>query len=134
YVDARNENWNLTRTFLPDTSVPTALNLEKAVAGAELHSIASGRWSWSTGVEYSYRRARNVIGFSPAASGFITGGSAIAYRARVERSLVRIPEKRFTLDSSAMGEVGTLFEQPLGRYSRIAAELRSTWFPQARGD
>ncbi len=134
YFDGRNENWNLTGTFLPGTSVPAGLNLEKASAGAELRSIVSGRWSWSTGLEYSYRRLRNVEGIPPEAAAFLTGGSAIAYRARVERSLVRLPQRRFALDSSATGEVGAFFERPLGRYSRIGGDLHSTWFPRARGD
>ena len=134
YFDGRDENWNLTGTFLPGSSAPTALNLERAVAGAELRSIVNGRWTWSTGVEYSYRRMRNVEGFSQEAAAFLTGGSAIAYRARVERSLLRVPEKRFTVDSSATGEVGTFFERPLGRYSRVDGDLRSTWFPRAHGN
>jgi tetratricopeptide (TPR) repeat protein len=134
HFDGRNENWNLTGTLLPGTSAPAGLNLEKASAGAELRSIVSGRWSWSAGLEYSYRRVRNLEGIPPEAAAFLTGGSAIAYRAQVERSLVRLPERRFTLDSSAIGEVGTFFERPLGRYSRIGGDLRSTWFPRARGD
>lgn len=134
YFEGRNENWNLTGTFLPGTFAPTGLNLEKASAGAELRSIVSGRWGWSTGLEYSYRRLRSVTGIPPEAAAFLTGGSAIAYRTRVERSLVRLPERRFVLDSSAAGEVGTFFERPLGRYSRVGGDLRSTWFPRARGD
>lgn len=134
YFDGRNENWNLTGTFLAGTSAPTGLNLEKASAGAELRSIVSGHWSWSTGLEYSYRRLRHVEGIPPEATAFLTGGSAIAYRARVERSLVRLPQSRFTLDSSATGEIGAFFERPLGRYSRISGDLRSTWFPRARGE
>ena len=134
YFDGRNENWNLTGTVLPGTAAPTGLNLEKASAGAELRSIVSGRWSWSTGLEYSYRRLRNVEGIPTEAAAFLTGGSAIAYRTRVERSLVRLAERRFTLDSSATGEVGMFFERPLGRYSRIGGDLRPTWFPRARGD
>jgi hypothetical protein len=134
YIDGRDENWNLTATFLPGTFAPAGLNVEKAVADAELRSIESGRWSWSTGLEYSYRRLRNVEGLSPQAAAFLTEGSAIAYRARLDRSLVRLPERRFTLDSSVAGEVGTFFERPLGRYSRVSGDLRATWFPRARGD
>jgi len=134
YVAGRNENWNLTGTFLPGTSAPTGLNLEKAVAGAELRSVVSGRWRWRTGLEYSSRRMRDVNGISLQATAFLTGGSAITYRARVERSLLRVPERRLTLDSNVTGEVGTFFERPLGRYSRIGGDLRSTWFPRARGD
>lgn len=134
YLEGRNENWNLTGTYLPGMSNPAALNLEKAAFGAELRSIVTGRWSWSAGVEYSYRRMRNVDGFSSQAADFLTGGSGVAYRTRVERSLIRIPERRFTLDSSAAGEFGTFFARPLGGFARIGGDLRSKWFPRARGD
>jgi hypothetical protein len=134
YVDGRNENWNLTGTFLPGSSAATALNLERAVAGAELRSIVSGRWSWSAGVEYSYRTMRNAVGFTPASTAFLSGGSGIAYRAGVQRSLVRIPERRFTVDASATGEFGTFFDRPLGGYARAGGDLLATWFPRARGD
>lgn len=134
YVDGRDENWNLTGTFLPGLSAPTGLNLQKVAVGAELRSVVSGRWSWSSGLEYSYRRMRNVEGIPSQAAAFLTGGSTIAYRASVQHSLLRIPEKRFTLDSSVTAEVGAFFERPLGRYSRIGGDLRSAWFPEARGD
>lgn len=136
YFDARNENWNLAGTLLPAAPpAPAWLNLETVVAGAELREIPSGRWSWSEAFEYSDRRLRNLQGLPPqTAAAFLTGGSSIAGRFRMDRSLVRFPERRFTLDSSASAEVGTFFEPPLGRYARLAGDLRSTWFPRARGD
>lgn len=135
YFDARNENWNLSGTLLPAVPFASAfLNLETAVAGAELRSFPSGRWSWSEGVEYSYRRLRNADGFPASATPFLAGGSGIADRFRLDRSLVRFPERRFTLDGTATAEIGTFFERPLGRYARLTGDLRSAWFPQARGD
>lgn len=134
YFDGKDENWNLTGTFLPGSSAATALNLKRAVVGAELRSIVSGRWSWSTGVEYSYRNMRDVAGFTPAATAFLTSGSGIGYRAAVQRSLVRMSERRFTLDARATGEMGTFFARPLGRYARAVGDLRATWLPRARGD
>jgi tetratricopeptide (TPR) repeat protein len=133
YFDGRNENWNLTNT-LPPSAPPAGLNLQKATAGAELRSIASGRWNWTAGLEYSYRRMRNAQGFSPQAAPFLTDGSAIAFRGRAERSLVRRPEDRFTLNAIATGQVGKFLARPLGRYAQIAGDLRSDWFPHARND
>ena len=134
YFDARNENWNLTNTFLPSLPSPTGLNLEKATGGIELQSIVSGRWSWSAGLAYSYRTFRNLQGLPLQAGTFFTSGSSFSYQARVARSLVRFPERRFTLDSSATGEIGTFLSGPLGRYGRLEGDLQSTWLPQARGD
>src|SRR6267378_4347722 len=64
YADARNENWNLTRTFLGAATPLTDLNMRRAAAGAELHAIVNGRWSWSAGAEVAHRNFRNLSGLS----------------------------------------------------------------------
>src|SRR5262249_42977773 len=135
YFDQRDENWNLATTLFPAaTPAPAFLNLETWVAGAELHAIPSGRWGWAETIEYSDRRFRNVLGLPANASTFVTGGSGVDGRFRVDRALVRLPERRFTLDGTAIAEVGTYFVRPLGRYTHVTGDLRSTWYPRARGD
>jgi tetratricopeptide (TPR) repeat protein len=133
YFDGRNENWDLRNTITSSTTSSAHLNLEKAVAGADI-SVASGRWQWKSSVEYSYRKFRNLAGVPPQTAAFFTNGSAIALRSRVGRSLIRFPERRFRLDSSATGEFGTFFENPLNRYGRIEGSLPVDWFPQAKGE
>jgi tetratricopeptide (TPR) repeat protein len=134
YFDGRNENWDLTKTIVPSVASPSGLNLEKAVVGAEIKSVVSGRWQWSAGVEYSYRRFRSLSGVPAQAAAFFTNGSAIALRSGIRRSLIRFPERRFTLDYSAAGELGTFFTAPLGRYLRAEGSLAAIWFPKARGE
>jgi tetratricopeptide (TPR) repeat protein len=134
YFDGRNENWNITNTFIPGSPVLTRLNLEKAAAGVEMRFIESGRWEWSAGTEYNYREFRNVFGVPPGTAPFFTGGSAIALRISVQRWLVRFPERRFTLNSSGNGEFGTFFRDPLRRYGRLEGRLAARWLPRARGD
>ena len=134
YLDARNENWNVTSTLDPNRPALAGLNLEKAAAGAEIRFIPSGRWEWNTGVEYSYRKFRDLVAIPAGASSFFTNGSSLALRARVNRSLVRFPERRFTLDSNASAEVGTFFQNRLGRYGRVQGGLAATWYLQAHGD
>jgi tetratricopeptide (TPR) repeat protein len=134
YFDGRNENWNITNTFIPGSTSFTRLNMEKAAAGAEMRFIESGRWEWNAGVDYSYREFRNVLGIPSAAAPFFTGGSAIALRSSVQRWLIRFPERRFTLNSNASGEFGTFFRDPLGRYGRLEGTLGARWLPKARGD
>jgi Tfp pilus assembly protein PilF len=134
YFDGRNENWDLRNTIAPSAPSSAHLNLEKAVAGAEIQSVASGRWQWESGVEYSYRKFRNLAGVPLQAAAFFTNGSAIALRARLGRSLVRFPERRFALGSSVTGEFGTFFENPLNRYGRMEGALPVDWFPQAEGE
>jgi hypothetical protein len=134
YFDGRNENWNITNTFIPGSPALSRLNLQKAAAGAELRLIESGRWEWNAGVEYSYREFRNVFGIPAAAAPFFTNGSAIALRSNFQRWLIRFPERRFTLNSSGNGEFGTFFTNPLGEYGRLEGTLAARWLPRARGD
>lgn len=132
YVQGLNENWNLANTIAPATLA--GVNVEKAVAGAGIQNVVSGRWQWDAGAEYSYREFRNSLGIPAQAAPFFTNGSAIAVRSSIERSLIRFPEARFTLDSGATGEVGTFFEGPLSRYARIRGSLQAHWLPKSEGD
>src|SRR5256885_14049117 len=101
YADARNENWNLAQTFLGAVTPVTDLNMRRAAAGAEVHSIVNGRWSWSAGAEVAHRNFRNLSGHtSPAERAFFTGATSVAGWLGAERTLVRVPERRFTLASS----------------------------------
>jgi tetratricopeptide (TPR) repeat protein len=134
YFNGRNENWNITSTSIQGSPSPARLNMETAAAGAEMHFVESGRWQWSTGVEYSYREFRNVSGVPAPAAPFFTGGSAIALKSTAQRWLVRFPERRFTLNSRGSGEFGTFFRDPLGRYGRLEGTMAARWLPKARGD
>jgi tetratricopeptide (TPR) repeat protein len=134
YFDGRNENWNITNTFIPGSPAFSRLNLEKATAGAEMRFIESGRWEWSAGVEYSYRDFRNLFGIPSSAAPFFTNGPALALKSNVQRWLIRFPERRFTLNSRGSGEFGTFFRDPLGRYGRLEGTLAARWLPRARGD
>jgi tetratricopeptide (TPR) repeat protein len=132
YFDGRNENWDIANTLLPSNVAAAGLNLEKVATGAEMRFVPSGLWQWSTGVEYSYRRFRNVVGVPAGAAALFADSGGIALNTGVERSLVRLPERRFTVNSSAKGELGTFFAQPLGRYGRLQGALDGQWFPKAR--
>ena len=134
YFGLRNENWNLTNSLQPAAPGPAAVNLEKASAGMEILSIVSGRWNWSAGVDYSYRRMRNPAGLPAATAPFFTGGSNLGLQGSLSRALVRYPERRFTADAKVSGEAGTFFDRPLGRYARLEGDLRARWLPRARGD
>jgi len=134
YVDARNENWNLTNTIVPVSPEFARLNLQKAVGGAELRFLEGSLWQWSVATEYSYREFRNLYGISPRAVPFFTNSSSIAARSTVQRWLIRCPERRFTLGAQSTGEFGTFFAEPLGRYARAEGTLAARWLPEARGD
>ncbi len=135
YADARNENWNLTQTFAGTGTPLTDLNIRRAAVGAEVHSIVNGRWSWSAGAEIARRNFRNLSGVtSPAERAFFTDATSIAGRLGVQRSLLRVPERRFTLDSSAEARAGREYADTLGPFATVRGSLRPHWFPRAIGD
>src|SRR5467141_2166684 len=135
YADARNENWNLTRTFLGTATPLPDLNMRRAAAGAEVHAIVSGRWSWSAGAEVAHRNFRNLSSIaSPAELAFFTDATSIAGWLGVERTLLRVPERRFTVDSSAEARAGREYADALGPFATVRGALRSHWFPRAKGD
>src|SRR5260370_41524049 len=107
YADVRNENWNLTQTFVGTGTPLTDLNMRRVAAGAEMRSIVNGRWCWSAGAEIAHRNFRTLNGLtSPAELAFFTDATSIAGGLGVQRSLLRVPERRFTLDSSAEARAG----------------------------
>ncbi len=135
YADARNENWNLAQTFYSAGTPLTDLNMRRAAAGVEAHSIVNGRWSWSAGAEIANRNFRNLGGHtSPAERAFFTAATSVAGRLSAQRILVRVPERRFMLDSSAEAKAGREFADGLGPFATVRGSLRAHWFPRAKGD
>jgi len=135
YFDGRNENWNLTNTFFGEGPALSDLNVRRVAGGAELRSVMNGYWSWSTGLEVANRSFRNLT-VQAAVSGksFFTDGDSLVYWGRVDRSLLRVPEERFTVDSSVEGRVGREFADHLGPFGTVRGSLGAHWFPQAMGD
>ena len=135
YFDARNENWNLSNTFFGAGPALGDLNLRRIAGGVELSSVANGRWSWSTGMEVAGRSFRNLQGISTtAARAFFTDANSFGYWLRADRSLLRVPERRFTVDSSAEGRIGRTFAENLGAFGTVRGSLDAHWLPRASGD
>jgi hypothetical protein len=135
YFDGRNENWNLTDTFFGGGPALNDLNVRRVAGGAELRSVMSGRWSWSTGIEIANRSFRNLTPEAAAAGKtFFADGNSISYWGRVDRSLLRLPEHRFKIDGSGEGRVGREFATGLGSYGAVRGSLTAHWLPQATGD
>ena len=135
YFDARNENWNISNTFFGGFPL-SDLNLRRVAGGVELHSVVNGRWSWSTGTEIANRSFRNLPFLTTTAveKSFFTGANSFSYWLRTDRSLLRVPERRFTLDSSAEGRIGRTFAQNLGASGTLRGSLDAHWLPRPSGD
>jgi hypothetical protein len=135
FADARNENWNLSQTFLGAGAPLTDLNMRRVEAGAEVRSVVNGRWSWAAGTEITNRTFRNVTAsLSSAQRTFFTGGNSLAGWMGAERTLVRVLEYRFAVDSSVKAKAGREFANSLGPFATVRGSLSAHWFPRAKGD
>jgi tetratricopeptide (TPR) repeat protein len=134
YTDARNENWDLSRTFTGSTTPLIGLNLERIEFGPELRVIESGRWGWQAQLLYAYRRFRNVRDVTSSASFFFADGSSIEYRMRVEDRLLRMPDRRLNVDSWLQGTLGRNFASGLGDFGALEGSIELKWFPRPVGD
>jgi tetratricopeptide (TPR) repeat protein len=135
YFDGRNENWNLSNTFFGSGAPLGDLNVRRIAGGAELRSVVNGRWSWSTGVEFANRTFRNLEGHSSTAEQkFFTDGTSFAYWLGADRTILRLPESRFTVDSAVEARVGREFSNSVGAFGTLRGSLSTHWFPRAKGD
>ncbi len=135
YFDERNENWNLTNTYFGAGPALSDLNVRRVAGGAGLRSVMNGYWSWSTGLEIANRSFRNLtVQASVSGKSFFTDGDSLVYWGRVDRSLLRVPEERFTVDASVEGRIGREFADHLGSFGTVRGSLGAHWFPQAKGD
>ncbi len=134
YADARNENWNLSRTFLGASQPLAGLNMQRIELSPELRWVPSGRWTSQARVVYAYRRFRDVQDVLPQAAGFFTDGGSLEYRLRTDVALLRVPDRRLTLGASARGGFGKEFARGLGAFGRLEGSARLRWFPRATGD
>lgn len=135
FFDARNENWNLSRTFSGGSAPITDLNIKRYAGGAELRLVETGRWDLMAGLEGVSREFYNIpIEQSETASPFFTAGKTLDAWLGAHSSLLRVPERRFTLDGRAEVRAGRNYAPSLGAFSSVKSELKSRWLPRALGD
>jgi len=135
FVDARNENWNLSRTFSGSTAPITNLNLKRFAGGAELHLVETARWDLTAGLQTVSREFHNVpASLARAAAPFFTDSRTLDTWLGAHRTLLRVPERRFVLDGQAEVRAGRSHGSGLGAFASVNGELKSRWLPKARGD
>jgi tetratricopeptide (TPR) repeat protein len=130
FFDARDENWNLAETF-SGAAMLTDLNLTRVAGGAELHVVESGHWDWSTGLEGISREFRNA---PPQTLPFFTDSRSLDAWLGVHRWLLRVPERRFTLEGAGEVRGGRNYASGLGGFGQLKGSLAARWLPRARGD
>lgn len=135
FVDERNENWNLSQTFTGVAAPLSDVNVRSITGGARLKFAPNGHWSWSTGVEIASHSFRNgAVPPAISASRFFTDTNSLAVWLGGGRSLLRLPERRFTVDVSGEARVGRDFADSLGGFGTLRGSLLAHWLPRATGD
>lgn len=133
-VDGRAENWVVRRSFTGDAPAEGSLHLRRAVAGASLMSLVSGRTQWSLGAEFSDRKFTHVVNGPGLNAPLLSGGFEAKAVGTVQRLLVDVPERRFTLEGAATAGLARLWSSPARLYGQVQGDARAHWFPQATGD
>ncbi len=118
--DARKETWDLARS--------QDLHLQRIEAAAELQSIAGARWAWSSGIHLTSRTFRGLT--APV----FTNGVSLKYRTALDYRLLRIPERRLAVTSTASWQLGRLFAPSFHAFSKMEGAVEAHWLPQSRGD
>jgi len=141
-TDLRSENWAIRNGFAGPAPVLAALNLRDERLSFDLTSHASDRLGWSAGAEVSHRNFRSVApGVAPApATGpflppqLLAAGYELKEQTRINSTLGRVPEHRFTVDAAATSNAGRFWSQPSQSFEKLTGSLDWKWFPQVRGD
>lgn len=134
YFDGRRENWDLTQTYRGGAAPVNDLAVRRAAAGAEVRTIMSDRWSWWTGLELSWRGLPNRERFELTKNSVFVEGTAPVVRAGTSYSLLRIPERRFTIGAVSTLDAGKIMGRRLDPFTRLQSSLEGKWLPQARGE
>jgi hypothetical protein len=71
---------------------------------------------------------------SPSERTFFADATSLSAWVGTQRTLVRVPERRLTLEASAEGRAGREFADGLGPFATLRGSLRANWFPRATGD
>jgi tetratricopeptide (TPR) repeat protein len=127
--DGRKENWDLSRTFQGPVASVGDLRMQKEVIGAEIRNVLNGNSEWRNEVEVTHREFRNTPSEVSDPDELFPQGFSLKYRLSFDHKLIRIPERRFTTQSSATWEIARVFATPQTSFSKVQGGLQSIWLP-----
>ena len=132
--DLRNENWDIRDSFTGPAPVVASLNLRREAGGAEVESFNTGTWGWSAGFEFSHRDYRSVTPGSTLTPSLLLAGNQLKQVAGIRYDLLRIPERRFTLTTSASSQLGRIWSQPAQAFAKLQGSAATNWLPKSEGE
>lgn len=133
-ADLRNENWALRSSFTGSAPVLASLNLRRELGAFYLASYARDRFRWQAGTELSHRDFRSVEPGSLLSPTLLASGYQLKQLAQVEGTLLRIPERHFTVEATASSQAARLWSQPAQSSDKLQGSLGWHWLPRALGD
>jgi tetratricopeptide (TPR) repeat protein len=133
-VDLRNENWAIRNSFTGPAPLLGALNLKREAVQLQFADVMSGRWHWSTGTEFSERSYHNVLAENLLTSQLLTGGAQLKQSFAIGAELLRLPERRLTIDSMATADIARLWSGGGRDFAQLHGSVQLHWFPQHTGD
>ena len=133
-LDLRNENWDIRDSSVGAAPLQADLKLRKQSLSAGVTSIVNGRWNWSTGVELSRRKFRDVDPGSVLTPQLLAQGFQLKHLSQLNYELARVPERRFDVMTGASTEIGRLWSHPSQAFAKLQGSLETQWSPQANGD
>ncbi|MBI3280864.1 MAG: tetratricopeptide repeat protein [Acidobacteria bacterium] len=128
-ADARDERWDLRRTYRPADGGLDGVVMRRLQAAAEVTFAIGDRVQWTPGLAVSRRRFRNGDG-----SSFFADGWLAEVRNRVVALLIEAPERRVRVEGWTMLRSGRFFTGGWSRLIAPQAGVTGRWFPQATGE
>ncbi len=128
-ADARDEHWDLSRTFRGAQAGLDRLRLQRLELGAEMAFGLSARLQWTTGLYVAARRFRNGAGGTAFANSW-----SFEQRNKMDYGLWTWPERRVRIDTSGRLHTGKTFADLPGRFAVAEGVLKALWYPQSQGE
>ncbi len=133
-ADLRSENWDIRNSFQAPAPLLGSLNMRREAVGASFSSFENGRWHWSAGGEVSHRDFRSVIPGTALTPSLLAGGYELKQTASVDTVLLRLPERRLTIEGGASSQAGRLWSEPSHSFEKVQGSAHLHWFPRSQGD
>lgn len=133
-LDARRENWNLTRSFFDSAAPVTNMQLESVKGSVGIESIVNGRFKWNVAASISGRTFRNVSWSNPSAARFFQNGAALEYQAGLSALLFDDPVHRLNLRGGVSTDFGRMLTRGTSPFEQVQTAIRLDWLPRPAGD
>jgi len=130
-VDARRENWDVSRSARPAVLERTDFRMQKLEAAVGVDSVAGGRLRWQTG----FAAARRTFTAPPrglAPGALFTSGLFLEHRAAVQGEMLSLPDRRLSVRGDARWKTAKILGHGFGPFARGDAGVRARWVALSR--